>query len=325
MAPRHPTSPALILLAALGLGGCEDPPGTSAAPSDQAQAQAEMQASQFTPDDLESGSYELRIAHGQVGLVANQAYRVAILQDLARTLGFELDYSAEIDHPVRIEYPPGDVSALLARLLQGLDYQVAYLAQANSDGFRIAHLRLGAADRIAEHDSPQSNGDPVLMEPPTAGIYLGDDPQARELAARLEFGSLDEQLEAISELNLNPAGLTAAYQIYASTHSPRVRIAVLELLEAESSYLAKTMLARSLQANDPAEAIYALSVVESQEDFSLAPQVKALYHHYDAGVRQRALEVLEALTPTDADADSSTPAYTAPRSLDPDSQRGDHR
>ena len=71
---------------------------------------------------------------------------------------------------------------------------------------------------------------------------------------------------------------------------------MLELIESEDIYLAKSMIVVSLQSLDPEEVEYALSIVDSQNDFSLMPQIEQLsQNHYDPGVRQLAREVLESI------------------------------
>ena len=131
---------------------------------------------------------------------------------------------------------------------------------------------------------------------PTRDIFLGSDPEDADLVARLQAGSIDDQIAAVSELTIDPAGLNAAYRVYTQTASPAVRMAVLDLIEGEDNYLARSMIVMSLQSLDPAEVIHALSIVDAQDDFSLAPQLEALQGHHDAGVRESAREVLQSIT-----------------------------
>ena len=195
----------------------------------------------------------------------------------------------------------GGMAELLEALLEDVNYLTEYNAQAGDNGFRIARLTVGSPP-VKDKVSSGNNGTQLPIEliglvPEFIDeIYLGPDPDDQDLASRLQFGSIEDQIDAVSELNLDPGGLSAAYQVYTHASSPEVRIAVLELIESENNYMARLMTIMSLQSVDAAEAMVALSIVDSQDDFSLAPQVEALYNHHDAEVSEYAKEVLESIT-----------------------------
>jgi len=303
--------PILTALAVMLLPGCEQQPpqqaGDGQAQATQLTAEAkEMKQPQAAQpavalDSLQTGDYALQVGHGEISLVSAWSSRIAILRDLARQIGFELSDSGLPDDQVLVEQSRRGIEEVLPALLAGVDYQVEYNAQADANGFRIARLRLGqpsgARQPAAGGTKIEASEDPAagFAQPDTA-IFLGDDPEQMDLAARLEFGTDQMKIDAIAELDIDPAGLNAAYQVYSRTLSAKVRMAVLELVEGEDNFLARSMIVSSLQSTDPDEALYALSIVESLDDFSLAPRVQALSSHHDAAVRARAREVLQALT-----------------------------
>ena len=86
------------------------------------------------------------------------------------------------------------------------------------------------------------------------------------------------------------------------------------MIEGEDNYLARLMTLLSLQSTDPAEATRALSIVDTLDDFSLAPQVSALLNHHDPGVQALAREVLESIT---SDFDSAAESGTLPLIVEP--------
>ena len=249
----------------------------------------------------EYGSYQLVISTGRIDLNSNQASRSEILQDLARQVGFELVSRGGNDAVVIADLRGIGVAALLSQLLVDIEYSTSYQAQANDKGFRITRLNLGEAREIGEPRTRENYVEPpvdlsVIFPESNPEIFLGHDSEETELAAKLQFGSVEDQIEAVGELSSDPIGMNAAFQMYHQTTSPRVRIAVLELIEAEDNYLARSMIVMSLQSADPEEVEYALAIVDAQNDFSLMPQIEELsFNHYDAGVRQVAKEVLESI------------------------------
>ena len=99
--------------------------------------------------------------------------------------------------------------------------------------------------------------------------------------------------------------------VYSRAYSPEVRVAVLELVEAEDNFLARSIFAQSLQSTDAAKVLVALSIGEVLDDFSLAPQVEALYDHHNPEVREQAQQVLVSLTTDYAAPDGSEPSRPA--------------
>jgi hypothetical protein len=316
--------PFFASLALILLLGCEQQPsqkpgadtGNPQGTQDTAATkELEQQPATQTPvalKSLQTGDYSLQLGYGDMSLVSAWSSRIAILEDMARQIGFELIYSAVSDDQVLVNQSQGKLAEILQAVLAGVEYQVEYNAHVDANGFRIARLYVGSlpgkrpsADGETEI---QASEDPEITFPQTdAQIFLGDDPEEVDLASRLEFGTVETQTAAVAELDIDPVGLNAAYQLYNRTHSPRVRIAVLELIEAEDNFLARSMIARSLQSTDPDEALYALAIVESLDDFSLAPRVQSLAAHHDAEVRQRAREVLQSITSDFATDDETGP------------------
>ncbi|RLA08091.1 MAG: hypothetical protein DRQ59_14060 [Gammaproteobacteria bacterium] len=271
-------------------------------------------------DGLETGQYLLQISAGKISLNSAGSSRIAILEDLAQRTGFELSYTGDSDELVLLNQPEGGMAELLEALLEGVSYQAEYTAEAGDNGFRLSRLNIGSPPM--EYDSTggdiytQPTIDLAVVFPESTGeIFLGPDPDDADLATRLQFGSIEDKADAVSELTIDAAGLNAAYQVYTQTTSPEVRIAVLELIESEDNYLARSMIVLSLQSLDPEEAMVALSIVESLDDFSLVAQVEVLYSHHDAGVRELAMEVLESITSGFGKPDNvgATTVFSAPR------------
>jgi hypothetical protein len=265
-------------------------------------------------EDLETGQYVLKISDGRISLNSAWSSRITILEDMSQRIGFELNYSGDSDKLVRVNQTMGSVAELLEAMLEGVNYRAEYDAQAGDNGFRISRLNFGAPlnkdEAMGDEIYTQPTIDLAVVFPESSEeIFLGADAEDADLATRLQFGSIEDISIAVSELTIDPAGLKAAYQVYSQTTSPEVRIAVLELIESEDNYLARSMIVLSLQSLDPAEAMVALAIVDSQDDFSLAPQVEALQNHHDAAVRELAMEVLESIT---SGYDRSDEAGTAP-------------
>ena len=257
----------------------------------------------YADSELQTGQYRLLISDGKVSLVSAHASRITILEDLARIIGFHLSYTNESDKFVVLEQSGVSMAGLLESLLDGVDYVAEYKAKAGDNGFTLSRLQVGRKTVQGESFSENLNSTPsidvaLLIPEFDEAIDLGADAQNEDLAARLQFGTVAEKIAAVGELTLDAEGLNAAYQVYIHATSPAVRVAVLELIEAEDNYLARLMPLLSLQSGDSAEAMYALSIVETLDDYSLAPQVAAVFHHHDPAVREFAREVLESITST---------------------------
>ena len=263
-------------------------------------------------EDLEPGQYLLDLSTGRVSLRSNRASRLAILDDLAWRAEFELEYGDVADRPVFVSETRISLAELLQVLLDDVDYTANYAARTDDTEFRLTRLIVGPAGKPAGSVGEGRPAEPApefsnVFPQPAAEIDLGSEPENMDLATRLQYGTIEDQIAALEELDLGPAGLNAAYQVYTQTSSAQVRVAVLEAIEAEDSYLARSMIVLSLQSFDPAEALYALSIVDAQDDYSLAPQVAAMQYHPDAGVRALAAEVLESITADYAETDDTVP------------------
>jgi hypothetical protein len=324
----------IALLALILLPGCEEgpsqKPGTDlekmeyALEIDTEKNLADDSKEEIQPiasaEDPEAGQYLLQISDGNISLKSAWSSRITILEDMAQSIGFELNYSGDSDKLVRVNQTKGGMGELLEALLGGVNYQAEYDAEPGDNGFRISRLNIGSPPREDE-----AMGDKIYTQPTidlavvfpesSEEIFLGADAEDADLATRLQFGSIEDISIAVSELTIDPAGLKAAYQVYTHTTSPEVRIAVLELIESEDNYLARSMIVLSLQSLDPAEAMVALSIVDSQDDFSLAPQVEAMQYHHDAAVRDLAVEVLQSITSGYRKPDNvgATTVFGAPR------------
>jgi hypothetical protein len=323
-----------VSLALMILSGCEEDPAhkpvvgsrvVENVPSNEPKQETQQSVS---VESLKTGQYLLKISSGKIGLNSAWSSRITILEDMARQIGFEFSYTDESDKFVLLDRSMGGMAELLEALLEDVNYSIEYNAQAGDDGFRIARLTVGSPP-VNGKVSSDNNGTQLPIEliglvPESIDeIYLGPDPDDQELASRLQFGSIEDQIDAVSELNLDPGGLSAAYQVYTHASSPEVRIAVLELIESEDNYTARLMTVMSLQSVDAAEAMVALSIVDSQDDFSLAPQVEALYNHHDAEVSEYAKEVLESITSAYDSPDRSSVIPLAIGQPDPGRNRGD--
>ena len=194
---------------------------------------------------------------------------------------------------------------LLDTLMNGVAYSSRFADGRRENGFRINGITVGEGTALLEAVGAQETASEpsitlaasgIPMPPAKGEIYFGSEADEVELAQRLQFGPPEERAIAVSELMMDPTGFNAAYLTFLRDPDPEVRLAVLELIEAEDNFVAKQMIVASLSDTSRDIVMYALEIVDSLGDFSLVPQVEALYNHYDAEVREYAREVRESLT-----------------------------
>ena len=252
-----------------------------------------------------SGQYQLQIGQGVVSIRAIEASRQVILGDMASQLGFELRNPRGLDALVTVDLENSPVNSALRSLLAGVSFSARYRENADEQGFRIAGVTVGeeaallsavGAQQTASEPSIALAASGIPMPPIKGEIYFGSEPDEVELAQRLQFGSTEDRAIAVSELMMDPTGFNAAYLTYLRDPDPEVRLAVLELVEAEENFVAKQMVVASLSDTNKDIVMYALEIVDALGDFSLVPQIESLFNHYDPEVREYAREVRESLT-----------------------------
>jgi len=241
-----------ITMAVALVSGCEPesarkPVEISGAVSDAPNAEERQPAVEsVVQTSSETGQYSVQLFDGKISLKSAWASRITILEDLAGKIGFGLRYTDASDKFVQVDQRMIGIPELLEVLLDGVDYAAAYNSQAGSRGFTISSLKIGLSmvesEAIEGNINAHSSIDLELLVPDSTGeIQLGPDPEEEDLATRLQFGSVEEKIDAIGELDLDSRGLNAAYQVYMQANSPLVRIAVLDLVESEDNHLARLM------------------------------------------------------------------------------------
>ncbi len=257
------------------------------------------------PVAVGSGQYTLKVGDGVITLEAVEASRQAILGDMAAQIGFDMRNPQGRDVLVTVELDGSTMHEALDSLMEGAAYSARWRDRPGEQGFRIAGITVGeetallsalGAEETASEPSIAMAAGGIPLPPAKGEIYFGSEPDEVELAQRLQFGPPEERAIAVSELMMDPTGFNAAYLTFLRDPDPEVRLAVLELIEAEDNFVAKQMVVASLSDTSRDIVMYALEIVDSLGDFSLVPQVEALYNHYDPEVREYAREVRESLT-----------------------------
>jgi len=249
----------------------------------------------------QTGRYSLELSNGTVTLNANGASRMTIINDIASQIDMKVAASSSVDKLISIKQRSVTMDGVLREILNDTNYQTGYREAPNEMGFRINNLAVGSPSNelaSATSNSNSADGGSIGFGLPqaTGEINLGSEPEEVELVQRLQFGAAEDRAIAVSELMMDPLGFDAAYQIFARDESPEVRLAVLELIESEDYFVARQMVVSALQDQDKQVVLYALGIIDSHGDFTLAPQVEALTNHFDTEVVEYAKEVRESLT-----------------------------
>ncbi len=276
--------------------------GTQITTTESASQAVQVNSTQSSVEQTDlTGGYSLELNNGAVTLSANGASRMTIINEIASQIDMKVAASNSADKLISTKQRSVTVDAVLREILNDINYRTGYRDTPNEMGFRINNLVVGSQSN--ERSSAASDGnsaDGTSIEfglPPAAGeINLGSEPEEIELVQRLQFGAAEDRAIAVSELMMDPLGFDAAYKIFARDESPDVRLAVLELIESEDYFVARQMVVSALQDQNKQVVLYALGIIDSHGDFTLAPQVEALTNHFDTEVVEYAKEVRESLT-----------------------------
>ncbi len=252
---------------------------------------------------LNTGEFSAHISEGKVSLYANEASRLAVINNLAERIGFSLHGSSTDDVLVTLSVEYAGMPGLIDQILTGERYHTKYAPKANRHGFRLSELRIGLVP--VEH-SPgigtevtdlDDDTETLLGLPPINNeIYLGDEQDDADLVSRLLDELPQNRADAVSELRMTPVEVEAAYQVYMREESQEVRLAILELLGAEDLFLVKQLLLTALQDPSPELVMAALSAIEASGDYSLVPHIETLTNHSSMEVRAYAKVVQDSLT-----------------------------
>jgi hypothetical protein len=301
---------AALLLAAGGCGGeppASDSPGASAA----ARASSPVRGVQ------------LRFTAGRVSLASEQAFQLAILEDLAARAGFELVVGPLAPRNVTLRFEDAPLLDAISALLEGVPFRAEYRVDATTGAHVLARLVVGEPAAVARLPAGKqlqarleaAAGKPVdelrgdlrrrLGERRTAlsperiesarAFSERQRAQQAESLEQLSSGDAARRADALAALDPDGEALSQIAELARSDPDPGVRAAAVSRLGDGDTFRAQSALLDSLADPSPQVLIAALKALESAGDESMLGQIEPFAAHPDPGVREAASETIETL------------------------------
>lgn len=321
---RDPSSKALHLFFALCIAvaiACGDDPGDTAA---KPAPRPTSPAAEVESPRLEAGDHRIAITSRTVRIDANRAELGAVLDELGRRMGIDVEAAPSVlSSRVEVAAESDRLAGVLPSLLSGLDYGVstAYVDGPDSatrvvritvgQGLSIAGASAGAAsartragsldeydEEGEDEDEDEYDASDVLDE-----LYEWDDDvedayTRMSLADRLslmERGSREERINAIRATDPDGPGLQAMVRVVERDGDPLVRTAAAAQLEDTADFAGVRALIVALSDSDVRVVRAAIESLEFAGDETVVRHLEPLLSHPNEGVRDDAAEAIEFL------------------------------
>jgi hypothetical protein len=242
-----------------------------------------------------------------VSALANRAPVRAVLEELAREAGFELEL-AGLEERARVTLRARDARTedVLAEALRGIPYSLDFGSGPDGGVGALLRVRVGRpADdrtkRVAEAPGSPTPRDEADREPRVITTEEVERRSARleelqaEILAQVEDSDSATRAEAARWLQPDVEGLAVAERLLAEDPSPDVRAAAAESLADGDSVGAVSVLLGALDDPDPRVVMAALDALEFAGDATIIPALSPLLQHRDVAVRERTIEAIEFL------------------------------
>lgn len=249
---------------------------------------------------------------GRYTVLANQAPREKVLQQLARSARFDVEFTNDAVRETRVtlEQREAELEGVLAAALRGVHYALHY--EIGPDGERVSWRVVVGADTRATPGvatAPPPPPDPqdaareaMLAELRSQRAAFEAELETRRQKRERSFAQLEDpnpEVRAEAARWLDPdgfRGLEALASVLENDPFPAVRASAAETLGgANDDVTALGILLQALEDPDPQVVLAALDAIEYQGDETTVPLLQPLLRHRDPEVRERAVEAMEWL------------------------------
>ena len=292
----------------LAVGGC----GSERTPGEAAPAAGVE--STLTPASAGSG---LQFRAGRVSVARDEVLQLALLEELARRAGFELEVGSVAPRSIRVRLDDVPLLDAISVVLEGTPFRAAYAVDPSTGAHVLARLSVGelapgapgaASAGHAESESErQARSEKIhaliaqrrenAEERARLAIASAEERRTREAEAIEQLADTDAERRVDALAAIDPAGDAAVrvVELAKSDPDPRVRAAAVERLGDADTYQATTALLDSLADPSPQVVIAALEALEFAGDHSLIARIEPLANHPNPAVREAANSTLESL------------------------------
>jgi hypothetical protein len=243
-------------------------------------------------DAIPLGAYKIFYYGKRVVILANQAYELDILSDLASHAGFEIIDEGTLWQFVPLNIDAADLHSALGELLHMHTYQLVYRFD--------KELQADALKQVIVGQPPEGREILEQNEPPNLAAMKENSYFANEPVDTVEELSEEDQIyltqlmdpspnvRAEAASNIEAAGYVLDYlkTVIITDPSPEVRAAAASSLEDSEDPRAVEALIAALGDNDPMVLIEVISSLEYVGDSRAIPHLQSLLNHPDEDVRQ---------------------------------------
>jgi hypothetical protein len=245
---------------------------------------------------VERGSVRVGFSDGRVSIVSNEAPRLAVLEQLAREVGFRLKLGELEPGPITLQLDATEPHAALAAVLKGAPYAVRYAFDDELEVHVPVRVRVGSKE--SEEQPPELDEDESYQEEfaDEDDWALDEDGQpTQELLYQFDSGDPRLRAEAVAALEPEGAGLDLLLEALETDSDPRVRVAAARQLEDADSFAAVEALLVALGDPDRRVVLAAIDALEFAGDETIIPDLKPLGDHPDDEIATAAREAIEFL------------------------------
>ncbi len=264
------------------------------------------------------GQMRVEISDLGVTVLANEAPRIELLQELASAAGFELvlgKLSGNEPETVNVYAINVSLTDALLRTLAGLPFGLVFGVDPEEGSSVLQVVRLGASQgrnmgQARSMRDPEKRGNRRAERKERLAQRLSSPEFAQEMAeknrqrqereawASTQLDNSDPQVraEAASNVDVEDADEFARLaNLLKNDSSPEVRAAAVERLGDSDSAAARGYQLQALQDPSSPVVLNAIEALEFGGDESLIPQLQPLLQHPDPEVRERTQEAIDFL------------------------------
>lgn len=307
-----------ILLLTFLFGGCSPAEERSSAADALDTTASEQERLVDVPAPLKVGEVKIEWNERGVTLRCREAPTVAVLQQLAKKGGFELQLRALPSRVLTLQIEEQAPAEVIARVLSHAAYEAVYALDPETGAQYLATLRVGEsppAKRTAASTPQDAHTQQAAAEIAQAvRRVLASEGEGRDQAseeavdrrramndvrrerlALLEDEDPELRAEAVADLDPTGENLARLKALLRSDPDSRVRTAAVSQLGEGDSYGATAGLIEALQDSEPEVVIEALDHLAFKDDPTLSRHIEPLRKHADPGVRSAAEDAIEFL------------------------------
>jgi len=232
------------------------------------------------------GQVSVEVTQNRVTLVADNARRGRVLRDLANAAGFVVVPGQFENDPLTLEAIEVELEAILARVLEGIPYEVRYVFHPRQRRHLLTTVVVGQIE--------DSKKEIRRVRGRMRWRGMRRRAAAGALARALKDPDPAVRARASSRIRVRGPGLRKLGELLAHDPAPQVRSAAAQRLGSGNASSVSVLLP-GLDDTEPSVVLAVLDALALVGDASLRTELEPLLEHPDPLVRERAAQVRHSL------------------------------